>query len=469
MAITTLIFTLSLLTFSHAQLQKAPNLVTRPAVDFKDDVTKPAFDLKNTDFSKFEVSKFPFSFGKETVDLPSLQRSVVVALPPPVTDGSDDPSKLAVSAIKTSLPLILKQFDTPPEKISDMTERGATLFSSAVTAIFNEQDLSTFSPTPSRLMPRNIFGDIADWFGDRATDIACGIFATGALPGYLVAAGLFAAQNQYSTPMTDHQDYFIAAEHGSLWRDNIRVSYRASRPVGFGNARGTSFANRIYTIDSANNVCTVPGFRWTMKLLLHETTHTAQYKSVSWSLPVFGTKYLFEYCKAGFSYSKNSMEQEAVMKAGQLGALLDDGLGLQFFQFWVARSLQSTLGMPTEKAYTSVSTPTKQIWQLGFEYGALQITPGPCYRILSYQEVDLMRRAQCPILGPCPKNSLEERDEKMLDKRMPPQGWGPPPRPRCSQAARNAANAACRKAREDWARVDAARPFMCGVSLPNVL
>jgi hypothetical protein len=430
------------------------------------DFTK--LDLKKFDFAKLDVSKFSFAHGKEVIDasdIPELRHAITVALPAPVDDTSEDPDKLGVEAIKGALPLVLKQFDIPNDKIGDKTERGAKLFESAVKAIFNEQDLDNFSPSPSRLMPRGLLGDIGDWFEDKATDVACGIFATGALPAYLVAAGLFASKNPSSTPTTDHQDYFIAALHGNLWKDNLRISYKARRPPGFGNARGTAFGKRIYTIDSTNNVCTTSGFRSTMKLMLHETTHSAQYKSVNWSLPRFGTKYLFQYCKAGFSYRKNSMEKEAENKAGQLGSLIDDSLGLQFFQFWVAKGLKSTLGMPTAKTYTSVATTPKKIWQLQFEKGVLQITPGPCYRTLTYAEAELQQKAKCTILGPCPNNN-DKRGEQELNARSPPIGWNPPPK--CNSQSRAQANARCRKQKEEWANVDGAKPFICNVALPAV-
>ena len=91
---------------------------------------------------------------------------------------------------------VLKHYNFPDQKIQEMAIKLVPAFNEALMAIFNEQDLKDYRPTDtaSRFAVRSIFGDIVDWIKEAGEDVGCGVFAAGALPGYLAAAGIFAVE-----------------------------------------------------------------------------------------------------------------------------------------------------------------------------------------------------------------------------------------------------------------------------------
>jgi hypothetical protein len=87
-----------------------------------------------------------------------------------------------------------------------------------------------------------------------------------------------------------------------------------------------------------------------IRLLLHEFTHAVQYEAVGWFTPEFGIKYLYGYCRAGFSYAGNPMEDEAFSKQRWMDSLLSDEFGLMFYCVWKMQDLDPTLGLPISPA-----------------------------------------------------------------------------------------------------------------------
>src|SRR5690606_24124601 len=141
----------------------------------------------------------------------------------------------------------------------------------------------------------------------------------------------------------------------SSYRDNWRVTYNAKAPIGFNKNYGTAFGRRVYLKQNPGKFCANPGFVNSLNLILHETTHTVQYRNVNYSLERFGLEYLYKFCRAGFSYSKNAMEAQARDKADDLDNTLLSNRGMQFFRTLVAKGLVGLLGYPTVTTFYGTS------------------------------------------------------------------------------------------------------------------
>jgi hypothetical protein len=162
--------------------------------------------------------------------------------------------------------------------------------------------------------------DLWDWVEEAAEDAACSVFATGALAGYLVAYAAFhSGCNSATVKLSNEQRYFQRAVFSGPLLDTVNVKYSACFPIGFGSAAATTMGKEIYvragkanTDANAITTMSVSGsFKSQTELLLHELGHSLQYSNRGWSIASFGWDYMFQYCKAGFSYSGNSMEKSA--------------------------------------------------------------------------------------------------------------------------------------------------------------
>lgn len=206
---------------------------------------------------------------------------------------------------------------------------------------------------------------------DIFTDIACWAFATGALPGFLVAAAWFAGANT-GTPYTatsDDESFFLKAIYGTP--PSHKVYYSATFPPGFGSAAATTIGHHVYFKDGAAHNDNPAAGKWSLNaafadrthILAHESRHIQQFESDG-SLLAFGYNYLYEYCQAGFSYSKNSYEKEAYQVGDSVLPLMSPPI---FYKIWKGVALQPKIGWPTS------TTSTNGI--IYFTNGFLQINP----------------------------------------------------------------------------------------------
>ena len=250
-------------------------------------------------------------------------KNVTIILPPPV--DANRPGKfedLHKQSLEEALPFLLDQYAIPHDKVRALTDNGVSVLNDALLALLSGD--SNITDPEARLQAR-IFGlekvvhwvekavdEVGDALGDAAKavknvvveaaqDVGCGIFASSTLPGYLLYADLFHVQNAFSTsyPTSQDQDFYIYPLHGPIsHNDNIRVYYRANFPPGFGNAAAVTMGRLIYTRESVSSRTHGDArFNVATKLLLHEFTHSEQYRGLGYNLHLFGFKYLFEYCK----------------------------------------------------------------------------------------------------------------------------------------------------------------------------
>jgi hypothetical protein len=321
--------------------------------------------------------------------------------------------------IHSTLPEILRLVNISSDKIPNLVSRAIPIFNSAILAIGNEKDLLSMSPS-SRIKPRNIFEDGWNWIKETGKEIVqggeevlvdagCGVFAAGALPAYLTAAAAFEYLNAQITPLSSSidQDYFLFPVHGNFMHDdNLGVYYSSHLPPGFEGKAGATFARHIFTKLGPATMASDADFLAVAKLWIHEMQHCRQYKNRDWNLVVFGTEYLFNFCKAGFSYLGNVMEQEAVNAANKIDPLLVDKDGVLFFQVWKANpAVAAALGLPTEASYRTVQFFPSTVWELNFQHGGMQIMRGAgggaCFRTWSESQNGVKSAADCQRLTDC--------------------------------------------------------------------
>jgi len=132
-------------------------------------------------------------------------------------------------------------------------------------------------------------------------NVNCGVFASAAVTGYTAVKNLLATLNPLSTPVptTSDEDFLIFPLHGSISHDDGILVYKgATLPPGFGTTEGVTMGKIIYSIfDPSDAVVSGSNFAKSAGLLLHEFTHTKQYKALGYDTNAFGTKYMFQFCK----------------------------------------------------------------------------------------------------------------------------------------------------------------------------
>ena len=79
--------------------------------------------------------------------------------------------------------------------------------------------------------------------------------------------------------------------------------------------------------------------------IAHEVTHIRQYLDRFNSPIIFGWEYMFQYCKAGYSYSGNSFERAANDTRAMLDPLVKGNGALNVYARWLQH--RNTLGYPT--------------------------------------------------------------------------------------------------------------------------
>jgi hypothetical protein len=314
----------------------------------------------------------------------------------------------------------------------------------AAIALLNGEDLRPDNP---RLARRGFFQDAWDWI--KSNDATCTVAAGTALPFYLKYAGIFKELHRVSWPQgkpSHDQQFFVFPLHGASISRDVTIFYESRRPPGFKDTYGSVFGRNVYIRYDDAPKGSDPNFTAFTRLLLHELTHSVQYRDRNWSLVRFGTDYLFKYCKAGWSYSKNEMEKEADNKAARLEPLLTDKNGTPFFKAWRTRSsVSNALGFPTQTSYKNIST-SPVLRELEFQKGIMQTDHRGCHRIFTGGDIDARKASQCTMRS-CNR------------PRSPPTNWqGPPP---CDHAKISAANARCSQAKAKWRTIMNAKSFTC--------
>jgi hypothetical protein len=209
---------------------------------------------------------------------------------------------------------------------------------------------ASMSPNGRRLM--GWWSDLWDDIKELGKDIGCGAVTTGALPGYLLAFTLFHTGNPtgYSL-LSGEQKFFQRSVFSNDLLAKVRVKYSAWFAPGFGDASGVTMGTEIYLRAAKANVDTNPTWNMTLRtkfsdqigLLNHELGHSNQYNARKWNIAKFGWDYLYKFCEAGFSYSKNAMEKDAETYRGKANGIMKGG-PLAHFKKWKKDGLEFATG-----------------------------------------------------------------------------------------------------------------------------
>ncbi|PVF95479.1 hypothetical protein CPB86DRAFT_571164 [Serendipita vermifera] len=313
--------------------------------------------------------------------------SITVILPTLDENTTESLDTIQTRALNESLPYILQQLGVKSKCIPDLVYEGVPLFKSIINDVLNSEVPANETTSLTR---RDIFGDVGNFFtnvvngvvgaaegiANLANEALCEGFAAISVPGYQAAVFGFTFLNLQNPPQatTPDQNFYIHPLHGNIYKDNILVYYSAKFPIGFEKAIGTTIGRRIYMRAGRSVDGSDPNFFRVTRTLLHEFAHVKQYRSVGYDLSRFASQYLYNHCKAGFSYDNNIMEIDAKRQVNELRALFDP-VGRQFFSIWKARNLGATLGLPTAKVYSRVSEGEKGItFSLRMQRGRMYIT-----------------------------------------------------------------------------------------------
>lgn len=375
-------------------------------------------------------------FRNISVQLPHVNRKVSLEFPPRVTrtlvkqyDGNLRLYLRSLARRSLAKSIAVLKFDEA-KQLGIETVDG---FISKVLGAFGAAN-TTVKP---RLVKRDIF-----------TDIACGAFAGLALPAFLTAAGWFSAANDGSRSLTTDQKWFLYPLHGSLVTTvNLNIFYSATFPPGFGGAAATTMNRNIYVKNprTGNPPSPLPNsllgsaFGSQVVLLAHEIVHVGQYRADNWNLAEFGLEYMFQYCKAGFSYENNALEKQAYTRQELVKPLLKD---TRWYTIWKKVKGATKLGYPANLA----PTVNPSYSMLVFQKGSIQIkTNSNCYRIFVGADFQAQNAAQCGKLKvikgkPCLKD---------------------PEPPACDPEYVQEKNALCQQRKAAYAALAAKKPWIC--------
>jgi hypothetical protein len=314
----------------------------------------------------------------ETVSLPEL----------PGVDLDPDTTKknTAVSAVNESAVEVMVRLGMTPAEIA---EESADLYSQlgeSIDTFFDDGDsiiaLGSFSQVDSSV------SSLEGRDKGKRRRRRCRILAGLLRPFVRLAARRFEKKNGGPglKPKTTHM-FFLYPLHRPLFDAGVdaRIWFKAKWVVArfWANVAGVTFGKRVYIRDSyvaykpKGSEAEQNSFFKQTDLLAHEFEHVQQYRKYNFSIKEFAWEYIYRWCRAGKSYSKNPMELGASAAADKLRGLL--WVDRSFFKFWHRDGLRTKLGYPVETSYRTVGSNRRE---LKFQTGAMEMdTRRKCYRI----------------------------------------------------------------------------------------
>ena len=208
----------------------------------------------------------------------------------------------------------------------------------------------------------------------------CGLFATSFHGWFLLAAADFRAINHDPRTLTEDQNFFIYPVHGDIATSGpVSVYWQATRAAFFNlfGAAGTTFNRDVYVLDEFLSVGSYTDFDKQFVsgiiTLTHEITHVLQYRQDGYDLPDYAYDYLFQYCKARFSYTGNAWKSRPTLSkhSTRVSGPSQDGLSLSYG------------GTTRSRGSACPSRPHQQLWLRTFSnyvsnsasYKCAQTTP----------------------------------------------------------------------------------------------
>lgn len=329
-------------------------------------------------------------------------------------------------AIDFAMPRILEQLEVAPEDITPVVEEASPILTEALMHLLGQSDMpdrdENNTVSNGTLTKRkwscckgisikkvvdtvkDVVNVLPEAVKEGTADTACKVTAATTLGGYLAVYSQVKAQNPGpGISVTDSHMYFLFQLYGYFpLTAGLRLHFNTRKFLGFiGAYDAITFGRDMYIVDDYR-LSPKPGpedinFQTTMSTIIHEIRHCQQYRSLGWFIPAFGSKYLYQYCRAGFNYRALKFEAEAYAQDKMMDDLLRDPHGYMFFRYWHFRKLSSVLGYPVATTYRrqpGVSEGGR--WELPFQYGILLTTfynNGACWSYLTTAEVEAREKA----------------------------------------------------------------------------
>ncbi|KAL8929845.1 MAG: hypothetical protein Q9208_000989 [Pyrenodesmia sp. 3 TL-2023] len=403
------------------------------------------------------------------LQLPSLD---ILAASRGAGGAGGDFDRRMTDVLNRSVPQALREFGIVDDG-HRLADEGVPLLKSAVEGILSGDTGALVKKRRGEVGPRG------SGFWDWVKGAGCAVFATAALPAYLVAAADLAVANGDGQRLNQDLMYHTFPVHGDLALSApVTVYYQAVRPPAMHNAAGITMNRDVYIINPPT-----PSFTWQqyndiypqfldlVKLLRHELQHVKQYHENSYNLVTYAHRYLFAFCTAG-SYSNSPLEQAAVQQEHASNTeLVPYSVSVRFFLVWRTFGLIGSLGYPTEEHHhqpggSGIGTT---VYEKTFKSGVLQLRDQEpdgtyCFRTFSTEEI-YTRDAKCtpPTVNPCNKMRKRAQDHRTHDRDGNPLGGEPGGRERCRHRK------TCEQLRKEWSREWASlsrRAWRCGFDVP---
>jgi hypothetical protein len=337
--------------------------------------------------------------------------------------NSSDVWTVVSEGLYYNLPAILRMYlpDSSDDTINNLAAEGTSLIAYAVVGSLhhdfngtrhngdggdNDNDGNDDSDYNhhhrTQIERRDIWGDIANFFGD----LGCDAFATTAIAGFALLAGYFDEYSVYTTPATN-QDLFFAHAAMQGIPSNIKVDYYGPFSGFPYDTFGITFGTNIYlnqlfhsttTYNTVDPTDIDSDFSFTTSVVTHEIRHVLQYRDHGWNQASFGYDYLYNFCKSGFNYNQNPFEVEAFAIQASIQPLLS-GSGAAFFNIWGAKDLQGELGYPSTTTINLGSWMGDSVEELDFDYGKLEIRLNSrFYRVWVGSDLAVLNGGYCQIV-----------------------------------------------------------------------
>ena len=324
------------------------------------------------------------------------------------------------------MPRILEQLQVAPEAIIPVVEEASPVLTEVLMHLLGQSDIPDQNQTDTvsngTLTKRkwscckgisikkvvdtlkDVVNVLPEAVVDGTADAACKVTAASTLGGYLAVYSQVKAQNPGpGISVTESHMYFLFQLYVYFpLTAGLRLHFNTRKFLGFIGAYDAITFGRDMYIVADYSLSPKPGpkdfdFQSTMSTIIHEIRHCQQYRSLGWFIPAFGSKYLYQYCRAGFNYRALQFEAEAYAQDKMMDKLLFDSYGYMFFRYWRYRKLSSVLGYPVATTYRrQPGVSDESHWELPFQYGILLAKfydNGACWNYLTTAEAEAREKA----------------------------------------------------------------------------
>ncbi|KAL8792924.1 MAG: hypothetical protein Q9195_004501 [Heterodermia aff. obscurata] len=256
-------------------------------------------------------------------------------------------------AVDFAMPRILEQLQVAPEDITPAADEASPILTDALMYLFGQSDIpeqnENDTVSEGTLTKRkflcckgisikkvvdtvtDVVKAIPEAVVDRFSEASYTVTAASTVGGYLATFSQVKLQNPgLGIPVSESHMYFLFQLYGYFpLTAGLKLHFNTRKFLGFiSSYDAITFARDIFVV-ADTKLSPKQGrsdfeFQSMVTTIIHEIRHCQQYRSVGWSVPAFGTKYMYQWCRAGFSYRKLKFEEEAYTQDKTMDDLLYD-------------------------------------------------------------------------------------------------------------------------------------------------